>query len=235
MKFKDIIKRYRECNNYSQEEMAHRCNLNSKYYGRLERGESIPTLKTIEKICSGLEIQPIELFIMEANSKDSRLSINPKIASLIANSVLKDVTVHINKNSIVDGCESSIWYNGYIGSISFDEFEMLLYATGRIRASLYINYVEVLKLNDEDVFNDLCKYIHNDIELKELIEYMSFDEDILNDKNGNALFVEESNWLFVTLKNNEKGEILYDNILDTDNIFEGLKNEELLFDIIFKQ
>ena len=235
MKFKDVIKGYRDYYELSQEEMAHRCGLNTKYYGRIERGESSPTIKIIERICSGLDIQPIELFIMEADKKNSRLAINPKIASLIANAVLKDVTVHINKNTIIDGCESSIWYNGYIGSISFDEFEMMLLATGQIKASLYIDYEEVLEINSEGVFNDLCKYIHNDNELKELIEYMSYDKEILDEKNGNAFFVEESNWLCVKLRNNESGEVLYDEILDTDNIFEGLKNEELLFDIIFKQ
>ena len=63
---------------------------------------------------------------------------------------------------------------------------------------------------------------------------MPFDQEILDEKGGNAFFVSETNWLTARLINNNTGEIICDDIiLDTDNIIEGLRSKEILFDYIF--
>ena len=46
----------------SQEELAFRCELNTKYYSDIERGRRNPTLKVLEKIALGLGISLEELF-----------------------------------------------------------------------------------------------------------------------------------------------------------------------------
>ena len=43
------LRRLRKYYCYSQNEMAARADINDKYYGRIERNESKPTIVTIEK------------------------------------------------------------------------------------------------------------------------------------------------------------------------------------------
>lgn len=44
--------------NYTQAEVAELSELNEKFYGRLERDESVPTLATLEKLCIPFDITP---------------------------------------------------------------------------------------------------------------------------------------------------------------------------------
>lgn len=120
--------------------------------------------------------------------------------------------------------------------MSFDEFEMQIYAVGNIKGKLYKQYEELLELNSEDVANELKKYVKDDTELLNMIEYMPYDEEVLKEREGNAFFVVELNWLTAKLINNATGETLRDDIiLDTDNIMEALSNKDLLFDCIFSE
>lgn len=48
--------------NISQEELAERCGVHRTYIGSIERGEKSPTLNTIEKFATGLNVSIIELF-----------------------------------------------------------------------------------------------------------------------------------------------------------------------------
>ena len=41
------IRRYRQYLHMTQEELASKANINEKYYGRIERGESCPTIWSI--------------------------------------------------------------------------------------------------------------------------------------------------------------------------------------------
>ena len=43
--------------NFSQEELAFRCNLHRAYIGFIERGEKSPTLNTIAKLAKGLDVK----------------------------------------------------------------------------------------------------------------------------------------------------------------------------------
>ena len=54
------VKYLRNKLNISQEELAFRCNINKNYLSDVERGERNPTLKVIQKIANGLNI---ELFL----------------------------------------------------------------------------------------------------------------------------------------------------------------------------
>ena len=64
---------------------------------------------------------------------------------------------------------------------------------------------------------------------------MAFDEDILQEKNGNVFFITESNWLSAQLINNNNGQVLHsDIILDKDKIFDFFKDQETLIKYIFE-
>lgn len=228
------IKAYRKFKGLTQETVASKAGLNEKYYGRIERGESCPTIDSINKICLALEIDISELLLFEENNGDMKFRRNPRITRAIINGLKNDIDIHFNRNIIFNGCESSIWYNGYIGSMNFDEFELQLFAVGNIKGILYKEGDVLLELNSEDVTNELKKYITDDKELSSLIEYMPFDQKVLEDKSGNAFFVTETNWLMARLIDNNSGTLIQDEIiLDTDNVIEGLSNKDMLFDYIF--
>lgn len=228
------IKIYRKYLGMTQEMLASKAGINEKYYGRIERGESCPTVDYVIKLCDAMEIDVVELFLCEEDMGERKFRRNPRVTSTIINGLKYDIDIHFNRDSIFDGCESAIWYNGFVGSMNFDEFELRIYAVGNVKGQLYLNGECILELNTEDAANELKKYIKDDKALTALIEYMPFDSEILEEKGGNAFFVSESNWLMARLINNNTGEILHDDIiLDTDNIMEGLSNRDLLFDYIF--
>lgn len=229
------LKIFRLKRGLSQYTLAEMSGINEKYYGRIERNESCPTIEVLNKICKALEIDLLEFFLFDYREKDNLLN-NEKICKTIKESLLNSFDVHFNRDIIIDNCENSIWYSGYIGSLNFDEFEMKIFAEGNIKAKLYVNWKLVLELNNSNISNELLKYVKSDKELYEIITYSDFDTEILNNKKGNALFIDESNWLTAEIINNNNDEIIESGIiLDTDNILEGFLNRKLFFDYIFKQ
>lgn len=50
------IRRFREEQNMSQEELAFESDIHSAYIGKIERGEKCPTIETLYKISKGLNI-----------------------------------------------------------------------------------------------------------------------------------------------------------------------------------
>jgi len=234
MSLLDHLKAYRRAMLLSQEELARRAGINDKYYGRVERGESSPTIDCLYKICSSLEMTPAEFFLVEVSSRKDRSTIPPSFAKCIIHGLQNDIDVHFNRDAIFDDCENCIWYNGYVGSMCFDEFELTLFAIGNIRGDLYLDGNLILQLNGEDISSELRKYICSDKQLFQITEYMGFDEDVLKTKNGNALFLQESNWLTANIINHQTGEILFsDIVLDGDNVINALSNYTLLFDLVF--
>lgn len=53
-----VLKKNRIKSGYSQEELAHRCNVDRTYISLLERQKRKPTLNVIFKICETLNISP---------------------------------------------------------------------------------------------------------------------------------------------------------------------------------
>lgn len=54
--FGNKLRKLREDNGYQQYDFAFECGISDAYYGRLERGEFSPTLKTLDKIAKALGI-----------------------------------------------------------------------------------------------------------------------------------------------------------------------------------
>jgi transcriptional regulator with XRE-family HTH domain len=61
MAFGQVLREVREIRNISQEELAARAGYHRTYIGQLERGEKSPSLRTIFKLSSALEVRPSAL------------------------------------------------------------------------------------------------------------------------------------------------------------------------------
>lgn len=229
------LKTYRQSKHLTQETLADMAGVNEKYYGCIERNENCPTVEKLIQICKALDIDIIEIFLYEIINNQKYSFFNQKVTSIIVNGIKNNIDIHFNRDILRDGCQNSLWYNGFIGSMNFEEFELQLYAVGNIKGKLFIDFEEVLEFNEKDIFIELQKYIKNDSELYEIIEYMSVDEKILKEKDGNALFIIESNWLSAKLLDNQKEKVINSEIiLDDDNILSVFKNTKLFIDYIFE-
>ena len=221
------LKKFRKNLKLTQNKMAEITKINEKYYGRLERNESIPTIKVLNKISKGLEVEfPIIYYGNFENTTDI------KILNIILKGLKKNIGIHINRDNILEECENIIWYNGFLGSINIDEFELKIYAYGEIKGKLYIDYQEKLNLNQEDISNKLKKYIRNDEELQKLIVYMNYDKRIFNQKKGNVFFLESINSIIIKCFNNNlenRENEIYEEILDNkDNIIDVFNDIDML-------
>ncbi|WP_340584132.1 helix-turn-helix domain-containing protein [Brucella pseudogrignonensis] len=56
------LRRLRHDRSMSQEELAHRAQLNRNYVGMLEREEYAVSVDTLEKLAAALDVDPIEFF-----------------------------------------------------------------------------------------------------------------------------------------------------------------------------
>ena len=64
------IKYYRYVNNLSQEKLAERCSLSSRYLTDVERGKHSPTFDKLELIAKALDIEPYVLLQKIKPDKD---------------------------------------------------------------------------------------------------------------------------------------------------------------------
>lgn len=61
-RFADNLSRLRKARGLSQEELAHRAGIDRTFVSGCERLVRNPTLTTVEKIATGLEVDPAEMF-----------------------------------------------------------------------------------------------------------------------------------------------------------------------------
>lgn len=230
----DRLKRLRQYYKLTQFQMADKASIDYKYYGRLERNESVPTIATVEKICSGLDISLAQFFM--PTSKTLKADVNGEfhVQKIQAKNMIDEIDIHFYRDAIIKDCNNCLWYSGYLASAYLDEFELKLSVEGNVRAQIYVNYEEVASINDESAGSDLLKYIKNDAELTSMLVREEFSDEILSEHNGTVVFVPESNWLTLTLIDHRTEEIIDVFELDTDNIFEPfMSNDTNLADYIF--
>jgi len=60
-RFPVVVRQLREARGWSQEELAERSNLNRSFVGEIERGVATPSLQTLNKLATGLELSPSSL------------------------------------------------------------------------------------------------------------------------------------------------------------------------------
>ena len=108
------LKAYREYHQVTQEDLATKAGVNEKYYGRIERNESCPTVDKLEKICTALGIELSELFLYHTRHDGRFFWLDQRIANATVRGLQNDIDIHFNRNALLDGCDNCLWYNGYI-------------------------------------------------------------------------------------------------------------------------
>lgn len=58
----NVLRKYRESREMTQEEFAEYCDISRAYYGRVERGEHSLTIESCQKIANALNIRIVDLF-----------------------------------------------------------------------------------------------------------------------------------------------------------------------------
>ena len=223
----NVGKRFKELRlllGLSQVKMAEKASIDDKYYGRLERNESIPTIALIEKICQGLSIPLIQFFMPASRSLRDDPYGEYNIQKAQADIMLYDMDLHFNKDSIIKGCSNCIWYSGYIASAFLDEYEIRLTADGTIRAKVYENFEEVAAINTCDAAMELMKFFKNDDELNKYLVKDDYSFEQLQKFKGKAVFVSESNWLTLSIIDRNTDVIIDEFPLDSDSIFAPFSN-----------
>ena len=71
-----ILRYYRTLHNLTQSEVAELSGINEKYLGRIERGESVPTIDKVEQLCLAFDIRLSDMFTnsLEKVKVDSELA-----------------------------------------------------------------------------------------------------------------------------------------------------------------
>ena len=68
MEIGKILKHYRCLHGLTQTKVAEIAGINEKYYGRLERDESVPTLDKVEMLCQAFDIRMIDLLATDPST-----------------------------------------------------------------------------------------------------------------------------------------------------------------------
>ena len=139
------LRELRKVYKLTQVQMAEKADIDEKYYGRIERNESIPTIKIIEKICKGLEIPLVQFFMPNSKILSDDNVGEHTVQKIQAQNMQREIDIHFNKDALIKDCNRCIWYSGYIASAYLDEYELKLTAEGNIRAKLYIDYDDGLR------------------------------------------------------------------------------------------
>ncbi|HEY8938962.1 MAG TPA: helix-turn-helix transcriptional regulator [Cellvibrio sp.] len=79
--FGRVVKQLRDTRRLSQEALAERADLNRTYLGEVERGVAIPSLATIAKIATALNLPTSDLIARSENLLNSELP-QPELASV---------------------------------------------------------------------------------------------------------------------------------------------------------
>ena len=223
------LKKLREYYKLTQIQVAERSGIDDKYYGRIERNESTPTVAVIEKICDGLDIPLVQFFMPSSKVLKGDSLGEYSVQRTQAINMNYEIDIHFNKDAIIENRSHCLWYCGYIASAFLDEYELKLSAEGNIRAQIYLEYEEVAAINDKDASDELMKYVKDDQELMTRLVREEYSEECLEEHNGNAIFMQESNWLTLTLINHVNGEIMDVFDLDIENIYDPFMNKRADF------
>ncbi len=82
------IKALRERKGLTQEELEEKTGVNTKYISAIERGQKNATIKTLEKIAKGLDVELYELFLFTEEPGSER-AVRKVVESLLKDSDLK--------------------------------------------------------------------------------------------------------------------------------------------------
>ena len=110
----DLLRYYRKLNNnsYTQEEIAQRADINEKYYGRIERNESMPTVKKFFALCKAVQVEPAQVcFALSKESDFKYLLLDGRQEAFTQ----KHGTVSlISKENVINEMFEELYYTGVL-------------------------------------------------------------------------------------------------------------------------
>jgi len=86
------IQTLREKRGLTQEQLEEKTEVNAKYISAVERGQQNVTVKTLEKIAQGLNIELYQLFLFSEEAESDRV-VKKAINSLLQEADLKTLTL----------------------------------------------------------------------------------------------------------------------------------------------
>ena len=90
----------------TQEELAYKAGINEKYYGRLERNKSFPTIDKLEKICIALNTDIVSFFLYDVTNDNCFL--NKEVTNIIISGLRNGLNIHFNRDNLIKDCNSCI-------------------------------------------------------------------------------------------------------------------------------
>lgn len=136
-----------------------------------------------------------------------------------------DIKISLDPNDLYPERLDCIWYGGFIGSISYKDYEISIHATGDVRARLYKNGKEIAFVKDRGengrFYDEFNSFISSDKELYDAFTNNSSDKGI-------CLELDNNNWLEFRVYNIKTASYLdfaiFSNIIDTNNVLEAFNN-----------
>ena len=108
------LKRLRAYYNLTQIQVAERANIDDKYYGRIERNESVPTVTVIEKICDGLDIPLVQFFMPQSKVLSGDISSEFCVQKTQAQNMKYEIDIHYNRDILLKNCCHCLWYHFHL-------------------------------------------------------------------------------------------------------------------------
>ncbi len=68
------LKFYRNQKNFTQSQLAEKCDTSTNYIATIETGKKYPSPRTLEKIAEALGIEALDLFQIEVNDGNTKLN-----------------------------------------------------------------------------------------------------------------------------------------------------------------
>ncbi|MBQ2986051.1 MAG: helix-turn-helix domain-containing protein [Tyzzerella sp.] len=86
-----LLKYYRKLRFLTQEELASGAGVNEKYYGRIERGESIPTIEVLFKICEAMSVEATQVCFALRKEEAYKYLLMDKRDNLLDGDYIKEI------------------------------------------------------------------------------------------------------------------------------------------------
>ena len=105
-----ILRYYRAIHNLTQSEVAELSGINEKYLGRIERGESVPTIDKVEQLCLAFDIRLSDMLMISPD----RTIVNSKLTDEQSNMFVPKTIYYCNccgayfQSAISDGDSEEI-------------------------------------------------------------------------------------------------------------------------------
>lgn len=131
MMFSDILSatvlRLCDAREWSYEVASEHCRLSSRYFGDIARGKTVPSVNTLEKLCSGFQLLPNDILVETVTPQELLFRIPMEVRECIVHHGLYGFTTYPicprcqqsferEYQAFCDRCGQKLCWKGYSGS-----------------------------------------------------------------------------------------------------------------------